>query len=339
GGASGRFHCGRFGGGFISSDYLSGGGGGGGGSSYVDSAFEVSGSTTHTQGCATCRGAGAVAISYVGLPLPGSTAQDEEFFNIDLTAPTVTNFTASDGTTTVNASNDPLVAMSSPVTLEWGAADAPGGAGLGAQELWQAAYIAGLCDENDISRCSWVQRFTNATSPATDTPPLGKWWYSVRAYDQSLPSGNCITDQGAHCGGTPGPDRLDPRTAIGPILIEMPTIGGLVPCGRQTDSIDTPWNETENCEFRHFFLLARILVDFTLWRAVPLIIAVLLLATGAIFYFSFGGPGAMARVRQIWRAVLLGSLILIFSWLFLNFLLGIIGFDINVFGRWYDVQL
>ena len=71
----------------------------------------------------------------------------------------------------------------------------------------------------------------------------------------------------------------------------------------------------------------------------PLILVILAITTGVIFYFSFGSADTLARVRSIWSAVLKGTLILLFSWLFLNFLLGILGFDINIFGRWYDIEI
>ena len=111
---------------------------------------------------------------------------------------------------------------------------------------------------------------------------------------------------------------------------------GLLPCGAIIDDPATPWHETDSCELKHLFLLVQNLLNFALWKLVPLIIAVLVVATGAIFFFQLGGPEVMAKARTIWSAVGKGVLILLFSWLFLNFLLGILGFDISIFGRWYE---
>ena len=113
---------------------------------------------------------------------------------------------------------------------------------------------------------------------------------------------------------------------------------GLLPCGAIIDDPATPWHETDSCELKHLFLLVQNLLNFALWKLVPLIIAVLVVATGAIFFFQLGGPEVMAKARTIWSAVGKGVLILLFSWLFLNFLLGILGFDISIFGRWYEFQ-
>ena len=128
--------------------------------------------------------------------------------------------------------------------------------------------------------------------------------------------------------------------ALVPSFVDAQAQYGLVPCGRDTDDTTTlSWNETEDCQLRHTFLLVKILIDFALWKLVPLLIAILVVATGAIFFFQLGGPEVLARVRGIWAAVGKGVLILLFSWLFLNFLLGILGFDVNIFGRWTEITV
>ena len=115
---------------------------------------------------------------------------------------------------------------------------------------------------------------------------------------------------------------------------------GLVPCGVGIDNPGTPaWNETDDCELKHLFLLIKNLIDFALWKLTPLIIVIMVVATGVIFYFQFGDASVLATVRRIWHYIGIGVLILLFSWLFLNFLLGILGFDINVFGRWTEITI
>ena len=123
-------------------------------------------------------------------------------------------------------------------------------------------------------------------------------------------------------------------------FVDAQTQYGLVPCGVGTDNPDTPgWNETEPCQLKHFFLLIKNLIDFTLWKMVPLIVAIMVVATGVIFYFQFGDVSTLATVRRIWHYIGIGVLILLFSWLFLNFLLGILGFNVNIFGRWTEITV
>jgi hypothetical protein len=113
----------------------------------------------------------------------------------------------------------------------------------------------------------------------------------------------------------------------------------LVPCGVVIDDPDTDWDETKPCTIGHTLLLVRNLINFTLWWLVPIIVTLLLIATGAIFYFSFGGADTLAKVKSIWGTVGKGVLILLFSWLFLNFLLGVLGFNIDIFGRWTEITV
>ncbi len=457
---------------------------------------------------------------------PVNTTTAERFFSIDLTAPTITSFTASDGATTVDHTTDPLITTSGSITLAWTASDNTGGSGIQHYEVWQSPDGA----------VGWTQVGLIGATNFTHSPELGQdWWYGIHAIDNANSLGtdnNCITEAGVHCGGVTS-DTQDPRTLFGPIRVVMnkppivnagldqtldfglpsvsatlsgtvtddgfpapytvawslvagdaskvnitsptsaatnviftasgdyafkleaddtsaigsdtiaikilnntpivsisppalsvdfgflpvtlqgavsddglpnpnppnptgnlsltwkkisgpgnvsfsnpsgantdinlsqagdyvlqleafdgektgagkvaieygaPSRYGLLPCGVIIDDPATPWDETENCELKHFFLLLKNVIDFTLWKLVPLIIVLLVVATGAIFFFQFGGPAAMAKVRAIWSAVGKGALILLFSWLFLNFLLGVLGFDVNIFGRWYEIS-
>ncbi|MBI2644351.1 MAG: hypothetical protein HYW95_02510 [Candidatus Wildermuthbacteria bacterium] len=124
--------------------------------------------------------------------------------------------------------------------------------------------------------------------------------------------------------------------------ISLPLISsaqyGLVPCGTTQNNPETPWDETESCGLKHVILLVKNLLDFVLWKAVPLIIVLLAAATGAILYFSFGGPETIARAKSIWKAVGAGALIILLSWTFVNLLLGLLGYSIDIFGRWEEIK-
>jgi len=115
---------------------------------------------------------------------------------------------------------------------------------------------------------------------------------------------------------------------------------GLVPCGVIIDDPETPfWDETEDCELKHTFLLTRNVIDYTLWKITPLLIAIMAVVTGVIFYYSLGSANTLALVRRIWRAVIIGVIILLVSWFFLNMLLSFFGFDISVFGTWTVIEI
>jgi hypothetical protein len=115
--------------------------------------------------------------------------------------------------------------------------------------------------------------------------------------------------------------------------------GGLVPCDRGNDDARTlGLDERKPCGIEHVFLLIRNLIDFALWKLSLIIVVLMAIATGAIIFFSFGGVDVMTKIRSIWKSVGIGVLILLFSWLFLNILLGLVGFNIKFYGKWYDIQ-
>jgi len=114
---------------------------------------------------------------------------------------------------------------------------------------------------------------------------------------------------------------------------------GLVPCGRIEDDPNTQWNEREACQIKHIFLLIRNLVDFVLWTIGPLMLGILVLGTGVMFYLSmkFQDSLFLTRIKLIWKTAGIGYGILLFSWTILNLFLGLLGFKIGIFGNWWQV--
>ncbi len=119
--------------------------------------------------------------------------------------------------------------------------------------------------------------------------------------------------------------------------INAPT-GGLVPCGRAKDNSLTPWNETDPCQIKHIFLLIKILIDFALWRLAPIFAMLYVVVTGVLLYFSLGDTTTLARVKSIWKAFGIGVLIMLFAWIFLNIILGLLGFNITFYGKWFELH-
>lgn len=115
-------------------------------------------------------------------------------------------------------------------------------------------------------------------------------------------------------------------------------LGGLVPCGRKYDDPQTPdINESEPCSFKHIFLLFKNILDFLLWRLGLIVLGLLVLATGVIFYFSLGAPATMARVKSLLKSAIVGYGIIFLAWLIINWVLIILGYRIGIFGKWWQV--
>ncbi|MDP2637296.1 MAG: hypothetical protein Q8P03_01645, partial [bacterium] len=117
-------------------------------------------------------------------------------------------------------------------------------------------------------------------------------------------------------------------------------VGGFVPCDANNDNPATAGlDERDPCELKHLFLLARNLVDFALWKLSLILVILMTAFTGFTMYTSFGGMEVAARTKSMWKTVGVGFLILLFSWLLLNLLLGFVGFQVTIFGKWYELVL
>ncbi len=108
-----------------------------------------------------------------------------------------------------------------------------------------------------------------------------------------------------------------------------PVWGGFVSCGRGADDPNTPYDERESCQIKHLFLMVKSILDFMLWRLGPIILVLLVTATGAMYYLAFGTPQMIARARSMLKAAGIGYLILLFGWLMITWILQIFGVSIK----------
>jgi hypothetical protein len=117
--------------------------------------------------------------------------------------------------------------------------------------------------------------------------------------------------------------------------------GGLVPCGRSYDDPDTPlpMNERDPCQIHHAFLLLRNILDFALWKVATALFIIIILAIAGLFYISHGDQSLTFKLKSLFKSVLIGYLAVFFAWLFVNVFLSIIGYNFQIFGRWWEISL
>jgi len=113
---------------------------------------------------------------------------------------------------------------------------------------------------------------------------------------------------------------------------------GLVPCGRSSNNPDTPWNERNPCQFKHLFVLLRNILDLLLWRVTLIIFLLLVVASAVIFYFSIGAPAMIIDIRGVWKAAGKGYAIIFLSWIIINLVLNILGYQVGIFGQWWQIN-
>ncbi|KPJ73703.1 hypothetical protein AMJ48_00720 [Parcubacteria bacterium DG_74_1] len=128
------------------------------------------------------------------------------------------------------------------------------------------------------------------------------------------------------------------KKAIPGIPAQVEMRRGLVPCGRTSNHPDTPWDETERCQIKHLFIMVYVIIDFFLWKAIPIILALLALASGAIFYFSLQAqnPEPLATVKSLWKAAGIGLVVVLLAWTAISLFLGIFGYRVGIFGTWWQ---
>ena len=112
---------------------------------------------------------------------------------------------------------------------------------------------------------------------------------------------------------------------------------GLLPCGRRSDNLDTPYNEREPCQLKHAGFLIQNILDFLLWRLGLIIMAILAVVSGVTSYFSLGSPNTLVQIKSIWKSAGIGWIIMLLAWTFINLIMRLTGFQVEFFGRWWQL--
>jgi len=115
--------------------------------------------------------------------------------------------------------------------------------------------------------------------------------------------------------------------------------GGLVPCGIDFDNPNTPWNETDRCQLKHIFKVLYLVLNFFLWTIIPLVLVILVVITGAMFYLSLsiGTTETIPKVKGLWKAAGIGFIIIFFAWTIVSWVLTILGYQVGIFGPWWQI--
>lgn len=172
--------------------------------------------------------------------------------------------------------------------------------------------------------------------------PLGKVMENIVANNSDLVSLNCLGQYQWQIQTCLDKDCLEKGDMkVGKFTLTQKEIqgkGGLVPCGRTYDDPTTPWNERDTCQFKHLFLLLKNILDFLLWRVSLIILVLLILAIGALYYFSFGDFSTIAKAKMIRDSAIRGYALIFLAWVVITVILIALGYKINIFGRWWEIK-
>jgi hypothetical protein len=105
-----------------------------------------------------------------------------------------------------------------------------------------------------------------------------------------------------------------------------PKSSGLMVCGQAIDDPNTPFDERETCQPKHFLLMIQRIINFILFKLAFWLLPILAVITGVIFYKSLGGPEIWETIKSWWRAIGIGYLLIFFAWIIVGIMLRVFGY-------------
>jgi hypothetical protein len=106
---------------------------------------------------------------------------------------------------------------------------------------------------------------------------------------------------------------------------------GIVPCGKEADGSDA-------CTIADFFKMLAIIYDFIVkWIATPLAI-ISLTVGGILMMMSAGNPNLMTLGKKIFYAAVIGLFLVFGSWVIINTIVTILGYNLNGNTDWNILQ-
>jgi len=102
--------------------------------------------------------------------------------------------------------------------------------------------------------------------------------------------------------------------------------GGLVPCGRMSDDLDTVWNEREDCKICHIVILADSITGYLL-EIIGIITVLSLVIGGMLYVTSSGNSNLVTTAKTAFRKSLYGFVIVFIAWIITNTAMVLFGFD------------
>jgi len=103
---------------------------------------------------------------------------------------------------------------------------------------------------------------------------------------------------------------------------------GFMVCGQTVDNPATKeYDESDHCEIRHLFLTLKIIIDFIILKLAFILLPVLVLITGGLFYLAEDKSKLVPTLKDSWKKIGYGYLFLIFAWLIVSILMMFAGYQ------------
>jgi len=118
---------------------------------------------------------------------------------------------------------------------------------------------------------------------------------------------------------------------------------GLVPCGKKAPTGDESQEVTMPCQFCHFFVMFKGIIDWIIGVIVPLIAVLMLVVTGFMFFTSVGNPSTMGKAKTMITSIVIGLVLIYGAWMIVNTILtfpGFVNFQFQGFDftKWFQID-
>lgn len=101
---------------------------------------------------------------------------------------------------------------------------------------------------------------------------------------------------------------------------------GLMVCGQANNNPKTKYNEKEPCEIKHLVLGIKVIIDFVIFKLAFLLLPVMVMITGAMFYLSHDKANLVPALKDGWKKIGIGYGILFFAWIIVSILMNLVGY-------------
>ena len=206
---------------------------------------------------------------------------------------------------------------------EWESIDCGAGS-CSENEMYQTKNCSEGCNYDKLERCDSLNKECIKEGPPTGEykANIGGTNYDV-SYEGIIPCGKDVTINGMKFSDKFAGDNIKGTTCAnaGP---------------NSTASCNMP------CTFCHFFVMFKGVIDFFLFRIVPVVAVFMIVIGGFMFFGTSENPSAIETGKKIITSALVGFIIVFASWLIINLFLASIGVSnfegINLKTGWWKVE-
>jgi hypothetical protein len=112
---------------------------------------------------------------------------------------------------------------------------------------------------------------------------------------------------------------------------------GLIPCGRNSDDTNTPWNECNPCDLFSIILMGQLTIEFLL-KLAAIAATLSIIFAGFLYVFAAGNTGLTDKARKMITYTLTGFAIIFISWIIVDAILSSLGYINPLGGDWYAIS-